>query len=299
MPYVQLQPGSQYAASPEQQVFFIEKGEGNEAILFIHGWHQNARDCFGPYLDNLQHYYRIVAPDLPGHGKSYKVDSEDYSHTMAYYTCKQALDTLADAGNVTVVGHSMGAFLALKLALLEKKKVNNLVLISPVIDYGPYENILKKVLNQPTLFIRLSMLRRALSDKFPFSDRRHIYRTELGHRIPGRYKHFKFKQKNHPLHCALGYMRSFIGCSLMPLVKNNHLPTLLIYGEHDNITPAEFGTSLASLMPQAILRLLPGAHNVHLERKDEVIQLINDFIEDNRKRFFGLRNLFRRRKNSK
>lgn len=75
---------------------------------------------------------RLIAPDLPGHGRSADWDGQGDYHSDV---TRQVLALLAqlDAGPMPVIGHSFGATIALRVALERPEAVNALVLIEPVL----------------------------------------------------------------------------------------------------------------------------------------------------------------------
>ncbi|MEH3108325.1 MAG: alpha/beta hydrolase [Sphingomonas fennica] len=75
--------------------------------------------------------YRVIAPDQVGFCKSSKPAGYQYSFA-ALATLTEGLLDRAGAGPVTVVGHSMGGMLALRLALLYPGRVRSVVLVNPL-----------------------------------------------------------------------------------------------------------------------------------------------------------------------
>jgi pimeloyl-ACP methyl ester carboxylesterase len=58
-------------------------------------------------------------------------------------------------------------------------------------------------------------------------------------------------------------------------------PTLLIWGEKDNMVPRAHGETYARNIPSAKLEIIPGAgHSVHIEKPDETANLILGFLAD-------------------
>lgn len=284
--------------SDEPRIFYIDRGQGKNVLFFVHGWYQNARDSFGYYIDTLQDKYRVVALTLPGHGQSYKERGYEYSLDEAYRATESLLLKIAeDADQITVIGHSMGGFISMKLALMHSNLIQNLVLISPVGDFRPYEKEIQKITRMPLRMLKIIFFFRAMLDKYPFGDRKQIYDPEMGHRIPSRYAHYKIKMKNHPLYAAVGYMRSFSGTAIDPLVKHFHGPALFLYGSNDKLTPPSMAPSIATNMPRSVFRVVKnGGHNVHLTQKTEVLELIEHFLDEHQSKKSFFKRLFRRGK---
>lgn len=71
----------------------------------------------------------VVAPDLPGHGRSPDWDGHSDLHTLTTWEC---LALLPEAP-VDLIGHSFGATVALRMALERSEAVRTLTLIEPVL----------------------------------------------------------------------------------------------------------------------------------------------------------------------
>ena len=101
-----------------------EAGVGPPLVL-VHGAGGSA-DLWDPQLDGLADVARVVAPDLPGHGRAPgqgKPSIAAYAEWLGTF-----LGTLR-AGRAVVVGHSMGGAVAQALALRAPGRLAGLVLI--------------------------------------------------------------------------------------------------------------------------------------------------------------------------
>ena len=72
----------------------------------------------------------VLAPDLPGHGDRPVWDGAGDYHTICTW---EAIELAVANGPVDVVGHSLGATVALRLALERPELVRTLTLIEPVL----------------------------------------------------------------------------------------------------------------------------------------------------------------------
>ncbi|HZF67800.1 MAG TPA: alpha/beta hydrolase [Gemmatirosa sp.] len=120
-----------------EQVRLVEctpaAGADAPAVLFVHGWACSAygwRHNMGPMAAAG---YRALAPDLLGHGFSDKPLDDDrrYGADGLADMLVRVLDA-AGVGRALVVGHSMGAAVALRLAAVRPDRVAGLVLAAPV-----------------------------------------------------------------------------------------------------------------------------------------------------------------------
>ncbi|HXD89807.1 MAG TPA: alpha/beta hydrolase [Candidatus Binataceae bacterium] len=98
-----------------------------EPLLFLHG----AGGLVGidPFLDDLGHSFKVIAPHLPGYGESTGAEHiDDILDAVLFY--HQLLDELGIA-SAHVVGHSMGGMLAAEFAAIDVHRVKKLVLVTP------------------------------------------------------------------------------------------------------------------------------------------------------------------------
>lgn len=107
----------------------ITAGQG-ATVVFIHGVGLRT-EAWGAQLDALSPHYRVVAVDMPGHGES-ALPAGDLS--LSDYT-----DGIADGidGPVMLVGHSMGAMIALDMAIRYPGKVLGMVALNAIFRRRP------------------------------------------------------------------------------------------------------------------------------------------------------------------
>ncbi|KEO73389.1 alpha/beta hydrolase [Anditalea andensis] len=91
---------------------YNDKGHG-QPIIFIHGFCES-KEMWLAYEDALSPYYRILTPDLPGHGESMWMDEEITLEEVAVILGVW-IDELALEKPI-VIGHSLGGYVTLALA---------------------------------------------------------------------------------------------------------------------------------------------------------------------------------------
>lgn len=105
-----------------------DEGGAGQDTLFLHcALAQGA--AWRPLRAALPHRHHI-APDLPGHGQSGPRDDAQEPTDQALAMAAALLDQRP--GPVDVIGHSLGAVIALRLALARPDRLRTLVLIEPV-----------------------------------------------------------------------------------------------------------------------------------------------------------------------
>lgn len=106
---------------------YTNTGTGS-AVVFLHGLGLN-RNFWGHVIPHLSHRHRCIAVDLPGHGDSRDVK---ISGSMSAYAAsvREVIEKL-ELKDVTLVGHSMGAQIAIILALqIPSSVISKLILVS-------------------------------------------------------------------------------------------------------------------------------------------------------------------------
>lgn len=95
---------SRFAKFEDVKIHYLDRGKGDEALVFVHGWTCNA-DFWKSQLNDFSSM-RVIAVDLVGHGQS---DKPRVSYTMEYFA-RSVEAALRDAKvkRAVLVGHSMG-----------------------------------------------------------------------------------------------------------------------------------------------------------------------------------------------
>jgi pimeloyl-ACP methyl ester carboxylesterase len=108
-------------------VSYVELGEG-APILYLHGAAGPVPDA--PFLKLLAAHGRVIAPVHPGFGHAVLPDWMDSIDDLSYVYL-DLLDAL-DLRDVTVIGHSMGGWLAAEIAVKSTARIARLILVDAV-----------------------------------------------------------------------------------------------------------------------------------------------------------------------
>lgn len=106
-----------------------EAGEGGRPFLLLHGF-TGAKEDFSEWLDRLAGAgWHAVAPDHRGHGASSKPDGLDaYSFSILATDARGLADALG-WDRFALLGHSMGGYVAQRVALADPARLRGLVLM--------------------------------------------------------------------------------------------------------------------------------------------------------------------------
>ncbi len=99
----------------------------NNTVLFLHGWRSNSQLWFKVIDQLIKKNYELYFLDLPGFGQSGKVikslNLDDYADIVLGFLKKIGLT------KITVIGHSFGGAVGIKLALKQPPIISKLVLV--------------------------------------------------------------------------------------------------------------------------------------------------------------------------
>lgn len=94
-----------FAKLETTKIHYTSEGKGSDALVLVHGWGSNL-DFWRAQVPELAKRARVIALDLPGHGKS---DKPETNYSMDYFAA--AIDAVmkdAKVERAVLVGHSMG-----------------------------------------------------------------------------------------------------------------------------------------------------------------------------------------------
>ncbi len=126
------------------RVAYRDEGSG-EVLLLIHGM-AGSSDAWRELIPRLAKNYRVVAPDLIGHGQSTKPRG-DYSLGAFAVFLRDFLDELGIA-RATIVGHSLGGGVAMQFIYQHPDYCERIILISSG-GLGPDVGLILRLLSAP------------------------------------------------------------------------------------------------------------------------------------------------------
>src|SRR5262245_42997864 len=131
MPLRAFESETHHVRIGECDLRYLRVGKG-PIVLLVHTL-RTQLEYFFPLIDALGPGFDIVVPDLPGHGRS---SAPNVEYTADYFTKAIArfIDTL-DLSDVTFVGESIGASIALALAAPKRARLAHVIALNPY-DYG-------------------------------------------------------------------------------------------------------------------------------------------------------------------
>ena len=253
----------------------LEADAGDRVMICIHGIGSHAGWWRRNILQLAAQGYRVIAPDLPGHG--FAAASPGWPLTIDGYRefVIQLASTLAVEDPVVLVGHSLGGHVASAAALQKPDLVSHLILVAPTGITAMGDDRLRATQQRQS-----DLSREAIATKLRFA----IADPEL---VTDDWVDEDFRINNGPGAVrTLQAVAAFLGSSLDEHVLGDALaelaksvPTLLIWGDADRSVPIEVGRDAHEVVKAARFAVLHGAAHVpHYELPADFAQVVRAFL---------------------
>ncbi len=249
-----------------RQVSYLTAGDSaaGPTILLIHGSGVSARYWLNQ-LRGLGAALQVMAIDLPGHGESDPIQNasvETYAEAVANF-----LDAL-ETGPVIVAGHSLGGAVSIALAARRPDTVRGLVLLSscaklPWVD-GSRERLLAYLPGAVRKIVFFSMAKKIL----------------FAPGAPGRAVRLAMQElRSCRSETTLTDLQAAKTMDLTEQATRLDVPTLILCGNRDRLTPPALSEHLSKLIPRSRLKIIEGAgHMLLLEVPACVNQEMLNFV---------------------
>jgi pimeloyl-ACP methyl ester carboxylesterase len=242
------------------EVSVTEKGEGNP-VLLLHGGGGPLTVAGFADLLAVQRPARVITPTHPGFGGTPRPDSlASVPGLAAVY-----ITLLAELGlrNVTVIGNSIGGWIAAEMALLDTNRISSVVLVDAVGIEVPGHPI---------------------ADFFSLTPRQV---AELSYHDPDRFGIDPTKLPPEALKVMAGNRAAlavYAGTSMYDAGLAERLasvttPALVIWGDSDRIADADYGRAFADAIPGARFQLLRDTgHLPQIETPEQLLDAVWTYV---------------------
>ena len=251
-----------------QEIFAEDVGNGIPLVL-VHGF-LGSSEMWRLQIDFFKKDYRVIAPALPGFGKSNKVNSCNSIECMA----KSILIALEKKKikHFYLLGHSMGGMIVQEMVKLAGEKILKLICYGT----GPRGNI-------PGRFETIDVSREKLKTNGLGDTAYRIAKTWFIEEDKSRYFYLcEEAGKQTSLEAAdngLVAMKNWDGVKNLQNIKNE---TLIVWGDQDKAYNFNQIEILNDNITNSNLKIIKGcSHNVHLEKPDEFNKIVSEFLKKN------------------
>ncbi|MDF1520210.1 MAG: alpha/beta hydrolase [Brevefilum sp.] len=240
-------------------LFYYEAGIGNlNHMLMIHGLGDEA-DTWRHVINPLARDHHVLAVDLPGFGRSDKIDRE-YSPQFFIDTLHEFL-TILDIKKAFLMGSSLGGMLAQGYAVEHPEQIAGLILVGGSLIQEEASIDLSLKLMQIPLLGKWLYTRLRKNPGGAFDSMRNVYHDLDA--MPQKDKDFLYKRVNqrvwsdgqrHAYFSTLRAMTKWVKKSQKGLAEKlslHNFPTLIIRGEFDALFSENYADSLIQAQANA------------------------------------------------
>ena len=243
------------------------RDEGNpdgEVLILLHGFGMSLH-VWEKWVAELGNNYRLVSFDWPGHGLSTPVRDDDYSRNAMTSYLTNVLDWM-NIDKFVLVGHAMGGGIAMNYILDNPKKVQALVLIGASglkIDRSDEAPRIMKLTKYPGMST-------ALRHITPYETLKNTvirtYGSEsfVNKELVDRYYELMVNSTNREIYIKQTKQMSLDEPLDAHIGRLNH-PTLLIWGEEDEIVGIKYAKRLRSIILSARLVSYQGVGHLPMD----------------------------------
>ena len=251
---------------------------GRHILVFIHGLGSSS-DRWLDIPDALSKYYHTIAVDLIGFGGSDKPPDIDYTigkfaEFILEFINKKGLYNDDNNKKITLVGHSLGGYIAVEFAIRNRELIEKLVLIdssgflkepTPLLEQYLYAAKFTSYDNVRNVFEQLvSQHWRVL----PVVINTFITRINS----PGAKYAFESAYKN----------STTTQIDLPRLKSIEDIPTLIIWGKNDNLIPIEHSNLFKQVLKKSKFEIIEDAgHAPFAEKPALICEILHAFFSQN------------------
>jgi len=248
-------------------IFYSDEGQG-EPVVLLHGFLENS-SMWKNITSELVNSYRVVCIDLLGHGQT---GCLGYIHTME--DMADAVNAILKELNIktyTIIGHSMGGYIALALAEKTPDSINGLCLMNS----SALEDNTERKLNRDRAIEAVKKNHKT----FVSMSIANLFAPENRKRLENEINRIKEEALKTPLQ---GIIAALEGMKIRPnrvhILQNTNFKKMLIIGRKDPVL--EYNTLIGQTKNTdvEIVEFLDG-HMSHIENMNEITYKIIHLIE--------------------
>jgi pimeloyl-ACP methyl ester carboxylesterase len=245
----------------------LQAGHGRDALILLHGFGENSY-AWGEPPPELTSAYTILAVDLRGHGDSSWDSSGNYHFDKFVADVAAVIDRL-NIGHFAIAGHSLGAGIALEIAVRRQRQVTKLILVEfglDAIDDDVMAFTLEQFNSQFRIYASVPEYTQFLETQRPLADRSALLRyssNSVRRASAGGYE----------MKCDPAVQNLYRGTHAERFQRQRaditqlSSPLLVVRGSGSAIVKPAAARELGRLVPGAQMAVVPGAgHAVMMDR---------------------------------
>ena len=244
-------------------LYWQRKGKGPDVVL-LHGFLGSSK-IFEPLVEHLEKHFSVTTVDLPGFAGSFNVPVPPTVQELS----QLVIETIqsSDLNTYSVLGHSLGAWIALEISLQQPAILQKMILYGGSPDgfcperFESYEKSIER--------IRLQGVESFAADLA-------AEWFQLGKQDP-MYPLVKQAGSHSNEEAAIQHVKSWNHWKTRHQLNQINTQTLIICGDSDRSTHPDLSIEMWKSIQESQLCIIPNAgHAAHLEQ----IQVFNEIVEN-------------------
>ena len=233
------------------EIYYEVHGEG-EPLLLLHGF-SGSGQVFADFLEDYAASYRVILPDLRGHGRSTNPSGE-FMHRQAAKDMYALLDQLG-VRQFRGIGTSTGGMTLLHMATQQPERVDRMILVGATI-YFPEQ--------------AREIMRRRGPDSVTPEEMERARRTHTH----GDEQYVALRRQFHDFQDSYDDMNF-----TPPYLATIQARTLIVHGDRDQFFPVNIPVEMYQSIPNSYLWIVPnGGHGPHNQHREEFVKLTKQFL---------------------
>ena len=256
----------------------LQQDGSGSPLLLLH--HSTGHSGWMPLYERLAESFAVTVPDLPGYGRSERPDWARETRDVAVIM-QHLLDKL-DLDGVTLVGLGFGGFIAAEMATLNHRRLSRLVLVGAAGIKPQDGEILDQMMIEHAEYVKVGFRDEAIFEQLFLTEAKEAEEAEDAEDAeeakdakvvdPVALDIWEFSRIMTARLTWSPYMHSR---RLPHLLGDVQTPTLLVWGEPDNVVPVDCARQYERTLPDARLEIVADAgHAVDMEQPEALASLI-------------------------
>jgi len=233
-------------------------------ILILHGWGSSSFSWTEIQKLLIEEHFQIIVPDLPGFGETPAPSNvwgvEEYAEFVKQFMEKLGME------NYVVVGHSFGGQVAIQFAATHPEKIDKLVLVAAA-GVRRTPGFAKKLVGAVAKIVSFLLY------LIPFRELRVNARSFL-------YMAIRRRDYVRTQGIMRDVFKKVITQDLTAKFSKIQAPTLIVWGDKDEMTPVQDAYLMDELIPNSKLEIVEGGkHALNLQQPEKLSEIMFRFLQ--------------------
>ncbi len=260
------------------KVYFYESGKGHAiSVVLIHGIGDEGAGIWKNLIPELENKYHVVAFDLPGFARSSK--ENDLYSPQNYAAFVNWIVKKYTKGPLYIIGHSLGGAIALYYAGTYPENLERLIIIDSagILNRSAF---IKNFINiEPNKFLDVMNIPVSAVQNFIIANLESMdkgFKEESG---GSSLSSELLKKKLYSGDPAKTAGMVLLNTDFSKIVDKTKVPSLIVWGEKDPVSPLRTGRLLEWMLPESDLRIMPGlGHCPMIDRPGDFNKIVIDWL---------------------